>query len=99
VQRRRILLTDFGIARQMDSNSGVIATNFTVGSIAYMAREQQMGSSLEMARKSAGPAPSSSPRRSGRVPRGDRPNDDDIEHYHDDGPHRVIRQPQKHDND
>jgi serine/threonine-protein kinase len=46
-QRRRILLTDFGIARQMDDNSGLTATNMTVGSIAYMAPEQLMGSSLD----------------------------------------------------
>jgi serine/threonine protein kinase len=46
-QRRRILLTDFGIARQMDDNSGLTATNMTVGSIAYTAPEQLMGSSLD----------------------------------------------------
>ena len=46
-QRRRILLTDFGIARQMDDKSGLTATNMTVGSIAYTAPEQLMGSSLD----------------------------------------------------
>jgi hypothetical protein len=46
-QRRRILLTDFGIARHMDDNSGLTATNMTVGTIAYMAPEQLMGSSLD----------------------------------------------------
>jgi serine/threonine-protein kinase len=46
-QRRRILLTDFGIARQMDDNSGLTATNMTVGTIAYTAPEQLMGSSLD----------------------------------------------------
>ena len=46
-QRRRILLTDFGIARQMDDNSGLTATNMTLGSIPYTAPEQLMGSSLD----------------------------------------------------
>jgi serine/threonine protein kinase len=46
-QRRRILLTDFGIARQMDDNSGLTATNMIIGSVAYMAPEQLMGSSLD----------------------------------------------------
>lgn len=44
---RRILLTDFGIARRMDDASGLTATNMTVGSIAYAAPEQLMGSSLD----------------------------------------------------
>jgi Protein kinase domain/PknH-like extracellular domain len=46
-QRRRILLTDFGIARRMDDNLGLTATNMTIGTIAYMAPEQLMGSSLD----------------------------------------------------
>jgi hypothetical protein len=46
-QRRRILLTDFGIARRMDDNLGLTATNMTVGTITYMAPEQLMGSSLD----------------------------------------------------
>jgi Protein kinase domain/PknH-like extracellular domain len=46
-QRRRILLTDFGIARRMDDNLGLTATNITIGTLAYMAPEQLMGSSLD----------------------------------------------------
>ena len=46
-QRRRILLSDFGIARQMDDNSGLTATNMTVGSLAYAPPEQLMGASLD----------------------------------------------------
>lgn len=44
---RRILLTDFGIARRVDDTSGLTATNTTVGSIAYAAPEQLMGSPLD----------------------------------------------------
>lgn len=46
-QRRRILLSDFGIARRMDDNSGLTATNMTVGSLAYAPPEQLMGASLD----------------------------------------------------
>jgi serine/threonine-protein kinase len=46
-QRRRILLTDFGIARPMDDNLALTATNMTVGTVAYMAPEQLMGSALD----------------------------------------------------
>lgn len=46
-QRRRILLSDFGIARQMDDNSVLTATNMTVGSLAYAPPEQLMGASLD----------------------------------------------------
>lgn len=46
-QRRRTLLTDFGIARRMDDTTGLTATNMTVGSIAYMSPEQLMGSALD----------------------------------------------------
>jgi len=38
-ERRRILLADFGIARQADDISGLTATNMTVGSLAYAAPE------------------------------------------------------------
>jgi serine/threonine-protein kinase len=46
-QRRRILLTDFGIARPIDDDLVLTATNMAVGTIAYMAPEQLMGSSLD----------------------------------------------------
>ena len=45
--RRRILLADFGIARQADDISGLTATNMTVGSIAYAAPEQLMGGPID----------------------------------------------------
>jgi serine/threonine protein kinase, bacterial len=45
--RRRILLADFGIARQADDISGLTATNMTVGSIAYAAPEQLMGQPID----------------------------------------------------
>jgi serine/threonine-protein kinase len=37
---RRILLADFGIARQLDETSGLTVTNMTVGTISYAAPEQ-----------------------------------------------------------
>jgi serine/threonine-protein kinase len=43
----RILLTDFGIARNVDDISGLTATNFTVGTVAYSAPEQLMGRDLD----------------------------------------------------
>jgi serine/threonine protein kinase, bacterial len=46
-ERRRILLADFGIARQADDISGLTATNMTVGSIAYAAPEQLMGEPID----------------------------------------------------
>ncbi|MBJ8348805.1 serine/threonine-protein kinase PknH/PknJ [Antrihabitans sp. YC2-6] len=46
-RRRRVLLSDFGIARKMDDASGLTATNMTVGSIAYAAPEQLMGATLD----------------------------------------------------
>ena len=44
---RRILLTDFGIARMVDDISGLTATNFTVGTVAYTAPEQLTGDQLD----------------------------------------------------
>lgn len=46
-RRRRILLSDFGIARKIDDVSGLTATNMTVGSISYSAPEQLMGATLD----------------------------------------------------
>ena len=45
--RRRILLADFGIARQVDEVSGFTGTNMTVGSVGYAAPEQLMGEPLD----------------------------------------------------
>jgi serine/threonine protein kinase, bacterial len=44
---QRILLTDFGIARTVDDNSGLTATNVTVGTVDYAAPEQLMGEGLD----------------------------------------------------
>ncbi len=44
---RRILLADFGIARQRGDISGLTATNFTAGTVAYSAPEQLMGSDID----------------------------------------------------
>jgi serine/threonine protein kinase, bacterial len=46
-EQRRTLLTDFGIARNVDDISGLTATNFTVGTVAYAAPEQLMGAPLD----------------------------------------------------
>jgi hypothetical protein len=45
--RRRILLADFGIARQVDDISGLTSTNMAVGTISYAAPEQLMGEPLD----------------------------------------------------
>jgi serine/threonine protein kinase, bacterial len=44
---RRILLGDFGIARQVDDTSKLTATNMTVGTVFYAAPEQLMGEDLD----------------------------------------------------
>ncbi|MCG5432910.1 protein kinase [Mycobacterium sp. MYCO198283] len=43
---RRILLTDFGIARQLEDHRGLTHTNMAVGSVAYAAPEQLTGSPM-----------------------------------------------------
>jgi hypothetical protein len=45
--RRRILLADFGIAREMGEISGLTATNMLVGTTAYCAPEQLRGNDLD----------------------------------------------------
>ena len=44
---RRILLADFGIAREVGDISGLTATNMVVGTTAYTAPEQLMGSDID----------------------------------------------------
>ena len=48
---QRILLTDFGIARTIDDNSGLTDTNMTVGTVDYSAPEQLMGDGLGRPRR------------------------------------------------
>ena len=44
---QRILLADFGIARDIGDVSGITTTNMTVGTVAYAAPEQLMGEDLD----------------------------------------------------
>ncbi|WP_018601884.1 LpqN/LpqT family lipoprotein [Mycobacterium sp. 155] len=45
--KRRIMLTDFGIARRADEVNGLTSTNITVGSMSYTAPEQLLGQMLD----------------------------------------------------
>jgi len=44
---QRILLADFGVARQLADISGITATNVAVGTVAYAAPEQLLGSNID----------------------------------------------------
>lgn len=44
---RRILLSDFGIARQIDEVSGLTATHLAIGTVSYSAPEQLMGGEVD----------------------------------------------------
>ncbi|MDV6979882.1 serine/threonine-protein kinase [Mycobacterium intracellulare] len=44
---RRVLLADFGIARELAEVSGLTATNMTVGTVSYAAPEQLMGADID----------------------------------------------------
>jgi serine/threonine protein kinase, bacterial len=44
---RRIVLADFGIARQLDDISGLTATNMVMGTTAYAAPEQLLGKEID----------------------------------------------------
>jgi serine/threonine-protein kinase len=46
-REQRILLTDFGIARNAGDISGLTATNMTVGTVAYSAPEQLVGDHID----------------------------------------------------
>jgi serine/threonine protein kinase len=46
-EERRILLTDFGIARNINDISGLTATNMTMGTVAYCAPEQLSGEEID----------------------------------------------------
>ncbi|MGD9622624.1 MAG: serine/threonine-protein kinase [Mycolicibacterium sp.] len=45
--RRRVLLTDFGIAREADDVSGLTEANMAIGTVTYAAPEQLTGQSLD----------------------------------------------------
>lgn len=45
--RRRVLLTDFGIARETDDVSGLTEANMAIGTVTYAAPEQLTGQSLD----------------------------------------------------
>jgi serine/threonine-protein kinase len=45
--RRRVLLADFGIARNVDDSTGLTATNMTLGTVSYAAPEQLSGDPLD----------------------------------------------------
>lgn len=45
--RRRVLLTDFGIARRIDDVSNLTGTNVAMGTISYVAPEQLLGKPLD----------------------------------------------------
>jgi serine/threonine-protein kinase len=44
---QRVLLADFGIARNVDDIRGLTATNMTLGTVAYSAPEQLMGEDID----------------------------------------------------
>jgi serine/threonine-protein kinase len=44
---QRVVLADFGIARNIDDVSGLTTTNMTVGTVAYAAPEQLMGEEID----------------------------------------------------
>src|SRR6202020_3104394 len=44
---RRILLADFGVARQLADISGITETNVAVGTVAYAAPEQLVGTNMD----------------------------------------------------
>src|SRR6201995_2112032 len=45
--RRRVLLTDFGIARRIDDVSNLTEANVAIGTISYVAPEQLLGKQLD----------------------------------------------------
>lgn len=45
--RRRVLLTDFGIAREADDVSGITETDMAIGTVAYVAPEQLISKTID----------------------------------------------------